>query len=112
VPAGLVGLAGRRVTGLNFVSTGGPVWWARAGVAGPGEAVTAAPFLGWSGVGSGAWRLEFALTGPELVTVESSRDLQVWRPEAWFEGAAGLNAWPAVAPVGPVPLFYRFRLGR
>lgn len=112
VPAGLVGLAGRRVTGLNFVSTGGPVWWARAGVAGPGEAVTAAPFLGWSGVGSGAWRLEFALTGPELVTVESSRDLQVWRPEAWFEGAAGLNAWPAVAPVGPGPLFYRFRLGR
>lgn len=93
VPAGLVNLTGRLVTGQAWLTQGGRVWWSRAGMARPDAAFLPPPQLALERGATGGWGLVFELAVPARVTVEGSEDLRSWTPQACFEGAAGRNVW-------------------
>lgn len=109
VPAGLVGLSGRRVTGQTWFSRGGIVRWGPAGVALPGFTSPESPRLRAVRATASSLGIEFDLPAPMSVTVEESSDLRGWWPRFEFEGAAGRNAWRS--PVAGAGAWYRLRVG-
>ncbi len=110
VPAGLVDLGGRRVTGLRFEAQGGLARWARAGRAEAGIPAVQTPELRVERQPPDRVRLRFDLNEPRTVTLEGSDDLVGWRPLRRFAGAAGPNALADWLAPDEAQRFYRLRL--
>ncbi len=109
VPARLVNLGGRQVTGQAWLSQGGRVWWSRSGVAKPDAVTLLPPRLEVERMATGSRGLAFDLAAPTRVTVEGSADLRRWTPEARFEGATGRNVWRWPVSEGSPARWFRVR---
>lgn len=91
VPAGLVELAGRTVTGMEFIEVNGSARWARAGVAVPGSTIEEPRLLPDLKVGAAGVRVGIVLQNSGTLRLEVADALAGWRPLPEVPGAAGLN---------------------